>query len=319
MGELETRELDLLRLVTGQRAVLEVPVVQSPVRVELERADRVRHALDRVGLPVRPVVRGVDAPLVTGVVVVAEADPVHHRVAHLHVLVLHVDLRAEHLRALGELARPHPAEQVEVLLGGPVAVGGLDARLAVPTALRRDGLDVRVVHVGETGRHEVLGPFVQGREVVGRVQHGSRLVPEPLDVRDDRVDVLDVLGVRVGVVETQVAQPAEVLGDAEVDRDGLRVADVEVAIGLRWEPRLHPTAVRPLLVVARHGVTDEVGRGNGLSHRGKTSAAGDVARCPSRPPAHPALWRWMSPGSSSLQLRSQRAHPTLALVLLALG
>ena len=246
--------------------MLEVPVVQRAVRVELQRADGVRDPLDRVGLSVRPVVRGVDAPLVTGVVVVAEADPVHDRVAHLHVLVLHVDLGAEHLRALVELAGPHAAEEVEVHLDAAVAVRGLDAGVAVAAALRGDGLAVLVVDVREAGGDQVLGPLVQGREVVGRMQHARRLVAEPLDVGHDRVDVLDLLGVGVGVVEAQVAQPAEVLCDAEVDGDRLRVADVEVAVRLRWEASLHTPAVRLLVVVARHGVTDEVGRGNGLCH-----------------------------------------------------
>jgi len=105
------------------------------------------------------------------------------------------------------------------------------------------------------------------------MQHARRLVAEPLDVGHDRVDVLDLLGVGVGVVEAQVAQPAEVLCDAEVDGDRLRVADVKVAVRLRWEARLHTPAVRLRSVVARHGVTDEVGRGNGLCHGGKLAQA----------------------------------------------
>ena len=96
VGELEAGELGLAWLVAGQRQVLEVPVVQRPVAVELERAQRVGDALDRIALAVRPVVRRVDDPLVAGAPVVAAADAVHHRIAQLHVLVLHVDLGAQH-------------------------------------------------------------------------------------------------------------------------------------------------------------------------------------------------------------------------------
>ncbi len=267
--ELQACELDLLGPVAGQGTVLEVPVVQRPVGVELQRADRVRHALDCVGLPVRPVVRGVDAPLVTGVVVVAEADPVHDGVAHLHVLVLHVDLGPQHLGPLCELAGTHPAEQVEVLLDAPVPVGGLDPGVAVAAALSRDRLAVLVVDVGEPGRDQVLRPLVQGPEVVGRMEHALRLVAEPLDVGHDRIDVLDLLGVGVGVVEAKVAHATEVARDAEDDGDRLRVADVQVAVGLRWEPCLHTPAVRLLLVVAHDSVTDGISCGNGFGHRGK--------------------------------------------------
>ena len=37
---------------------------------------------------------------------------------------------------------------------------------------------------------------------------------------------------RVGVVEAQVALAAELVGEAEVQADGLGVADVQVAVGL---------------------------------------------------------------------------------------
>ena len=51
----------------------------------------------------------------------------------------------------------------------------------------------------------------------------------------DRVDVLLLLLDRVGVVEAQVAAPAELLRDPEVERDRLGVADVEVAVRLGRE------------------------------------------------------------------------------------
>jgi hypothetical protein len=70
-------------------------------------------------------------------------------------------------------------------------------------------------------------------EVVGGVV--EMLAPveaEPADVFLDRIDVLLLFLDRVRVVEAQVAAPAELLGDPEVERDRLRVADVEVAVRL---------------------------------------------------------------------------------------
>ena len=197
-----------------------------------------------------------------GAVMVHAADPVHHRVAQLHVLVLHVDLGAQHVRSLGELARPHPAEQVEVLLDRSVAERALDARLAVAAALRRDRLAVLVVDVGETLRDQQLGPVVELLEVVAGVQRlAVDREAEPGEVGDDAVDVARVLGVGVGVVEAQVADTAELGGDAEVDRDRLGMADVQVAVRLRREPGLHPPAEGALLDVGAHQVANEVGGG----------------------------------------------------------
>ena len=57
-----------------------------------------------------------------------------------------------------------------------------------------------------------------------------------MDVLLDGVYVLGVLLGGVGVVHPEVAQSAEFLGGAEVDDQGLAVADVQVAVGLRGKP-----------------------------------------------------------------------------------
>ena len=60
---------------------------------------------------------------------------------------------------------------------------------------------------------------------------------EPADIALDRVDVLLLFLRRVGVVEAQVAVAAEFLRDAEIQADRLRVADVQIAVGLGREAR----------------------------------------------------------------------------------
>ena len=86
---------------------------------------------------------------------------------------------------------------------------------------------------------------------------------EPLDVLDDGFDVLDVLLRRIGVVHAEVAAAAVFAGDAEVEADGLGVADVEVAVGLRRETR-DDLRVAFLGNMGRNDVADEIGgRGSG--------------------------------------------------------
>src|SRR5690606_41369273 len=48
---------------TAEAEVLDEPVVQRPVDLELERAQRVRDPFVRIALTVRPVVHRVDAPV----------------------------------------------------------------------------------------------------------------------------------------------------------------------------------------------------------------------------------------------------------------
>jgi hypothetical protein len=120
VGQVEPGELDLLRVggVRRPALVLDEPVVERAVVLELQRAERVGDALDRVALAVGPVVHRVDAPLVAGAVVRRVQDAVHHRVAHVHVGRGHVDLRPQHARAVGNSPARMRREQVEVLLGG---------------------------------------------------------------------------------------------------------------------------------------------------------------------------------------------------------
>ena len=80
---------------------------------------------------------------------------------------------------------------------------------------------------------------------------------EPVDIFLDGVDVLDVLLDRVGVVEAEIAVPAELDGNPEVQADGLRVPDVQVPVGFRREPRDHTTGV-PRRHVGSHDLANEV-------------------------------------------------------------
>jgi hypothetical protein len=52
----------------------------------------------------------------------------------------------------------------------------------------------------------------------------------------DGVDVLLLLLGRIGVVEAQMALAGEFLGDAEIERDRLGMADMQIAVRLRRKP-----------------------------------------------------------------------------------
>src|SRR5262249_55403639 len=75
---------------------------------------------------------------------------------------------------------------------------------------------------------------------------------------DDRIDVLLALLGGVGVVEPEMAAPAELARHPEVDRDRLGMADVQIAIGLRRKPRDDLAAEAPAGVVLQDHLPDEV-------------------------------------------------------------
>jgi hypothetical protein len=242
MRQVEAGELVLAGVEHAE--LVEEPVVERPVVLELVRAERVRDALDGVALAVRPVVHRVDAPLVAGPVMRRVQDAVHHRIAQVQVRRRHVDLGPQHARAVRELALPHALEEVEVLLSGAIAMGAVPARVGQGAAIRADLVGALVVHVGGAGADQLLGPRVERREVVRRVVLVlPPLVPQPADVLLDRVGEMRLLLRRIGVVEAEVTDPAELLGHAEVEAEGLGVPDVEIAVGLRREAGHDPAVV----------------------------------------------------------------------------
>ncbi len=120
----QSRELDLARL-RGQGDVVAHPVVQRSVILELEAAQAVGDVLHRVLDGVGKVIHRVDAPLVTGAVMVQAVDAVDDRIAHVEVARREVDLRAQGHFAVLHLAVLHLLKEGEALFDRAVTVGGL--------------------------------------------------------------------------------------------------------------------------------------------------------------------------------------------------
>ena len=241
--EVQPGELDLSGL-GGDVHLAENPVVELAVVLELQGAERVGHAFQRVGQGVGEIVHGIDGPRVAGVVVGDVTDAVDHRIAHLHIRRRHFDPGAQDVGAVRELAVPHAGEEVQVLVHTAAPVRALPARLGDRAPGLADLRLAQAAYVRAAALDELHGEAVQFLEVVGGVvQTLAPVEPEPPDVVLDGFDVAGVLLGGVGVVETQVAAAAELTGDAEVEADGLGVADVEKAVGLGREACHHPAGV----------------------------------------------------------------------------
>ena len=140
----------------------------------------------------------------------------------------------------------------------------------LPNLVGRQAVDVRLAIADQ-----LLGVAVHLLEVVGGVEHPIAPVePEPADVLLNRVHVLDVFLRRVGVVEAEVAEAAEFLGDAEVEADRLGVADVQIPVRLRGKPRVDTPAVPALFQIVGDDVADEVLRTRGFDSRGRFRHSG---------------------------------------------
>ena len=233
--DVQAGKLNLPGLVVGDGDVVHHPVVQGTVLLILQGAQAVGDALQRVLNGMGKVVHREDAPLGALPVVVDEADAVDDGVAHVEVAAGQVDLGAEGHLALLHLAVLHLLKQPQVLLDGPVTVGGHggDADVAAVglKLLRRQLADVGKALLDEL--HRVLIVLL---EIVGAIEEPVAPVEaQPVDILLDGVHILGVLLGGVGVIHAQVAQAVVPLSGAEVDAQGLAVADMQIAVRLRRE------------------------------------------------------------------------------------
>ena len=97
--------------------------------LELERAHGMGDVLERIGLAVGVVVHGINAPFISGAVMLGVQDAVHHRVAHVQVWRSHVNFGAQNSGAVGKIAGPHAFEQLQVFFYRAVAIRAVLARL----------------------------------------------------------------------------------------------------------------------------------------------------------------------------------------------
>ena len=287
VAEAQAGELNL----AGQRAReverLEHPVVERPVDLELERANGMGDALQIIADRMGVIVHRVQAPTVAGPVVRGVADAVQGRVPQMDVRRRHVDARPQGAGAVRKLALPHALEQIEVLLHGAIAPGaGLagplghtpvlghllrvqvaDISLAPADEFHREGQHLLEIVGGEErlqGSARSLGGQHRGTaHVAGHLAAQAVVGPttnEPIHIGLDGLDVFDVFLGRIGVVHPQVAAAVGLAGDAEVQANRLRVADVQVAIGLRRKAG-DAERVLPGLQILRDDIADEVCRG----------------------------------------------------------
>jgi hypothetical protein len=204
----------------------------------------VRDALQRVLDRVRVGVHGIDAPPVARAVVRGLADAVDRRIAQVDVGRGHVDLRAQDVLAFRVPAVAHEAEELQALVRAALAVWAVFPGLGQGAAQRAHLLRRQAVHVGMAELDQVFRGHVHEIEVVrGVVEIRPPVEPQPLDGGHDRVDVLLLFLLGIGVVEAEMAGPAVIERKTEVETDRLRVSDVQVTVRLGRKARADSRAI----------------------------------------------------------------------------
>ncbi|OIQ70774.1 hypothetical protein GALL_476120 [mine drainage metagenome] len=241
IGEIEAGEFVLVRTRAGHQAephqVIEQPVVERPLVLELQGAQAVGNALQRILDGMGEGVHRVDAPVAAGAMVMGKPNAVDRRIAQIDVRRRHVDFRAQHHAAFRVLPVTHLLEAMQVVGGRAVAPRTVHPRLGERATVAAHVVGVLLIHVSQTVFDQRAGATVHEVEVVaGIIQMrdpvGFPVESQPAHRVQNGIDVFLVFLFRVGVVEAQVADATIVLRQTEVQADALGMADMQITVRL---------------------------------------------------------------------------------------
>src|SRR5512140_1847799 len=169
------------------------PIVQRPVVLELQGADRMSNPLYGIRLAVRKIIGRIEAPLVARAVMGRAQYPVHNRIAQIDIRRRHVDLRAQGPTAVGKVTGAHPLKQIKILVWRPIAVRAVFARLGQRAAILAHLLSAEIANERVARLDELNGEEIELLKIIRGVIFPIPSESQPTDICFDRIDVLDIL------------------------------------------------------------------------------------------------------------------------------
>src|SRR4030067_1590831 len=118
MGQVKPGELYLSGMMNTQ--LVQEEIIEWTVVLEFEGADGVGYALDRIRLPMGPVIGGIDAPLVFGSVMAGMEYAVHDWIAQIYIARRPIYFGPEGMAPFREPPGPHPLAKLKNLFFGAV-------------------------------------------------------------------------------------------------------------------------------------------------------------------------------------------------------
>ena len=168
---------------------------------ELEGAKGMGDVLEGVFEGMRVVVHRVNAPSITGVVVMGVHDPIEHGIAQVHVRGGEVDFGAQDHGAIGKFSRAHATEKIEIFGDQTLAprrrsAGDIEIASGFAHLLVR-----LLIDIGEAFFDERDGAIEVKFEVVTGEMQRIPLEAEPFHVLANALDVFDFFLRGISIIE----------------------------------------------------------------------------------------------------------------------
>ena len=127
--------------------LIDEPVIQGTVILELQCADGMRDAFNGIFKTVSPVIGGIHTPCISLTVMAFVHDTVHDGIAQVDIWRCHVDLCAERFCSVRKLSFAHARKEVEILINSAIPIGTVFAGLCQRTASLANLICVEIAHV----------------------------------------------------------------------------------------------------------------------------------------------------------------------------
>src|SRR5688500_7380738 len=262
MGQIQARELDLLRVVNSK--LLKKPVVKRPVIFKLQSANGMGYPFDGIRLAMRKIIGRVDTPSISGSMMRRAQHSIQDGIARADVGRAPVTLRAQRAAAVGNGPRAHPLQQIKVFFKRAVPKGAILPRFGESSAVFAKLICIQIADKGFARLNEADSKLIKLLEVIRRKELSiAPFETEPTHIFFDRFDVLDVFFTGIGIVEAQITTSAEFGRQSEIETDGFSMADMKVTVGLRRKTSMNSSLIFTLLDIVgddvaykmrRHGV-----------------------------------------------------------------
>ena len=264
--EIQPTKLVLTR-TRRYRKILNEPIIQRFMIFKFQRAYGMRNAFNRIRLTMSKIVSGVNTPLITGLMVMRFTDTIQNRVAQVHIRRCHINSGAQHAGAFVKFAGAHTGKQIEVFSHAALTERAIFTRLSQSATVFARLIRTQIAHIGFALFNQVYRPGMQLVEVIGGIAHLSGpLKTQPANIIFDGVDVFLILFFRVGVIETQIADTAELLRNTKVQANGLSMTNMQITIWLRREAGNHRRYATSIQVILNDLGNKVVIAGNCVCH-----------------------------------------------------
>ena len=178
--------------------------------LKFQRTDGMCNALHRIAQRMCEVIHRVDAPCITGAVMMSMRNPVQNRIAQVDVRRTHIDLGTQNPCSIREFSRTHTAEQIEILFHADAH--GKDYSCPARSSVPRSSRICSACQIASTNAfpflNQQLSAVIHFLEII---RGKAKLVPfkaKPAHILLNGFHILRIFFNRIRIVEAKVCPPS---------------------------------------------------------------------------------------------------------------